>query len=229
MRRSSPEQLGGALVRAGISSCNDNTARDRSGGPTAHRAEPGQRCQARPPRARRPRQVPERPRSCPRPGRTAPRGAGIARACPETGAAAAQPPRYSAGSAPPAAAAPRSARRRWGPSRPGPGAAHLRPPARQEHRAAAAPPRTRARSGGRAERRRLSCLCCDPPPAAAPPPPPPPDGSVTALVGDNLAMSRQVWPCGQEGQWYPEVHREECGQQVVFPLYWALVRPHLGC
>ena len=31
----------------------------------------------------------------------------------------------------------------------------------------------------------------------------------------------------QEGQWDPGVHQEECGQQVLLPLYSALVRRHL--
>lgn len=227
VRRSSPEQLGGALVRAGISSCNDNTARDRSGDPTAHRAEPGQRCQARPPGAG---------------GSPAPPGTGAPSQLPETGPhrSAGQWHRHSlpgdGGSRGAAAAilsreSPASggcAQERpagMGPVPPRP-RRRSPPPARQEHRAAAAPPRTRARSAGRAERRCLSCRCCDPPPAAAPPPP---GGSMAVLVGDKLVMSRQVWPCGQEGQWYPGVHREECGQQVVFPLYSALVRPHLEC
>lgn len=33
------------------------------------------------------------------------------------------------------------------------------------------------------------------------------------LVDDKLTMSWQH-PCGQEGQWYPGMHWEECGQQV---------------
>lgn len=50
------------------------------------------------------------------------------------------------------------------------------------------------------------------------------------LVDDKWTVSWQ-WPCGQEGQWDPGLHWEECGQQVVrdviLPLYLALGRPHL--
>ncbi|KAK4828361.1 hypothetical protein QYF61_026022 [Mycteria americana] len=38
-------------------------------------------------------------------------------------------------------------------------------------------------------------------------------------------------PCGNEGQWYPGLHKEECYQQVKGgdPFHSALVRPHLEC
>ena len=70
-----------------------------------------------------------------------------------------------------------------------------------------------------------------------------------AQTGDNLwemiywkaALQRRTWwtagrepavcPWGQEGQWYPGLHQEECYQQVEGchpPRYPDLLQPHLG-
>ncbi|PKU42126.1 rna-directed dna polymerase from mobile element jockey-like [Limosa lapponica baueri] len=50
------------------------------------------------------------------------------------------------------------------------------------------------------------------------------------FVDKSMTMSQQMCPCGQEGQWSPGCLKRSVtsrSREVIFPLYFALVRPHL--
>ncbi|PKU49256.1 hypothetical protein llap_441 [Limosa lapponica baueri] len=70
--------------------------------------------------------------------------------------------------------------------------------------------------------------------ALAPGTPPPVPSSLTLVFAVShifslLSVLPAMCPCGQEGQWDPGVHQEECDQQVEggYPFYSSLVRLHL--